>query len=403
MNESVSGSVVVLIDPQTRRAVESITYDALAKHVVVITDIREVNDAHYGCDFVFFETAVPGSVTPEVLQEVVDLYNIKPHLVYLVEEIGVLFNGIANCVKASYKMLEWNLVYAVIHSDLAILEPYQRTRQEPIEFAQLVESLPAECVDPVNRMYRSYLSLANSYGKLIEDNSKARETINMYRSAGVKTSSAIEELQSLLKEATDANRIYCAMLSESYDVTFSGMYPDRPRVLYVKCISHLSGIDNLLMVLYGVLTKQYKVSCKILKLVDQANAASLRYVPNVYVPLTDSYNTYDVLMNDFLVSLGAYNVLMGLLMLNRSGLDFLIVHDQRGTMGSALDDSLIDLKLHELSGDYAVLGEYENILSDVEKSVPFYWSFKEISGYTGTNIVKLTNHPTIGHILDYLL
>lgn len=403
MTDMLSGNVVVLIDPHTRRAVESITYDALAKHVVVITDIREINDAHYGCDFVFFEPAVPGIVTPEVLKETIELYGVKAHLVYSIDDIGLLFSDTAHCVKASYKALEWNLVYAVIHSDLAILEPYQRTKQEPVEFAKLVDSLPEECVEPVNRMYRSYLALANSYGKLIADNSKVHETLKMYRSVGAKTTKAIEELQGLLKEATDANRTYCAMLSESYDVTFSGMYPDRPRVLYIKCISHLSGIDNLLMVLYGVLTKQYKVSCKIVKLVDQANAASLRYVPNVYVPLTDSYNTYDVLVNDFLVSLGAYNVLMGLLMLNRSGLDFLIVHDQRGTMGSALDDSLVDLKLHELSGDYAVLGEYDNILSDVENQVPFYWSFKDTAGYAGTNIVKLTNHPTVGHILDFLL
>lgn len=398
----LSGNIVVLIDPQTRKSAESITYDALSKHVTVITDLREVTDSYYGCDLVFFEPAVPGVVTLDALRETIDLYSINAHLIFSIKEIGELMGTICHCVKASYKSIEWNLIYAVVHSDLAILEPYQRSLFEPVEFAKTVESLPAECAEPVNRMYHSYISLASAYMSLIGENARSREMLDMYRSIGSKTRQAIEELQGLLKEATDANRVYCAMLSKSYDTTFTGLYPDRPRVLYIKQISHLSGIDNLLAVLYSTVTRQYKVSCKIVKLVDQANAASIRYVPNVYVPLTDRYNTHDVLANDFLVSLGAYNVLMSLLMLNRSGLELLIVHDQRGTMGNAIDSALVDLKLNEISGDYAILGEYENILSDVDKQSQFFWSFREIAQYTGSNIVKLLNHPTVGKILDYL-
>lgn len=401
--ETLSGNIVVLIDIHTRRAVDSTTYDALVKHATVLTDIREVTDTHYESEFVFFEPAVPASITPEGLVELVDLYKIHPHFVYTIEELGALFSSVAHCVKASYKTLEWNLIYAVIHNDLAILEPYERMKTEPVEFAALIESLPVECTQPINRMYDSYLYIASAYNRLIAENSKLRETLDMYKSVGVKTTKAISELKDLLKQATDSNRVYSAMLSESYDVTFGGLYPDRPHVLYIKQISHLSGVDELLAVLYSTITLQYKISCKIVKLVDQANAVSLRYIPNVYVPLTDSYNTYDVLTNDFLVSLGAYNVLMSLLMLNRSGLDVVIVHDQRGVMGDALDAALVDLKLVEVSGDYAVLGEYDNMLSDLEGQVPFYWSFRDTASYTGSNVVKLSNHPTVGKIIDYIM
>ena len=38
---STADSTVVLIDVHTRKVAESITYDALAKHTTVITDIRE--------------------------------------------------------------------------------------------------------------------------------------------------------------------------------------------------------------------------------------------------------------------------------------------------------------------------------------------------------------------------
>ena len=403
MTEAMSGNVVVLIDPYTRKVVESITHYALAKHLNVINDVGEIGGANYACAVVFFEPAVPAIVTPAIINEFISLYGIKPHLVYSTAEVAEVFGDSVHSVPASYKVLEWNLVYAVIHSDLAVIEPYQRSKDAPVVFADLLDNLPTECKDAVNRLYNSYLGLAHVVYNLVQNNAELRETVDNYRSVGAKTSAAIGELKDLLQDAVEQNRTYCAMLSESYDVTFNGMYADRPRVLYIKTISHLSGIDNLLMVLYAVLTKQYRVSCKVVKLVDSANAMSVRYVPNVYFPLTDSYNTYDVLSNDFLMNLGAYNILMNLLMLNRSGLDILIVHDMRGTMNSALDGSLVDLQLHEVSGDYSVLGEYENILTDVSKGAQFVWRYEDIMEYTGTETAKLANHPTIAHIMDFLL
>lgn len=403
IREYNSGNLVVLIDQYTRRAAESITYDALAKHVTVITDIRELADVNYDCDFVFFEAAVPSIVTPQALDQFVEMYSVHPHLVYITDEVAQAFGDSVHSVKASYKVLEWNLVYAVVNSDLAILEPYQRAKQEPMEFAQLIEGMPSEYRDGVNRMYVSYLSLAREFNRMIAENSRLIETVEDYRAVGHKTSAAIQELQGLLEEVTEQNRTYCAMLSESYDVTFSGMYSDRPKVLYIKSISHLAGIDTLLMVLYAVLTKQYKVSCKVVKLVDSANACSVRYIPNIYFSITDSYNTYDVLVNDFLANLGAYNVLMSLLMLNRSGLDYLIVHDMRGTMNAALDPSLIDLRLNEISGDYAVLAEYDNMLTSGVKGAQFEWDYAKIGEFTGTQTSRLANHPTVSHILDYLM
>ena len=196
--DNLSGNIVVLIDPQTRKSAESITYDALSKHVTVITDLREITDTYYGCDFVFFEPSVPGVVTLDALRETIDLYSVNAHLVYSIDEIGVLLSEVCQCVKASYRTIEWNLIYAVVHSDLAVLEPYQRTIFEPVEFAKTVESLPSECVDPVSRMYHSYISLARSYNTLISENARSREMLSMYRCIGAKTQQAIEELQGLL-------------------------------------------------------------------------------------------------------------------------------------------------------------------------------------------------------------
>lgn len=403
MSEVNTGNIVVLIDQLTLHAVDTITYDALSKHVTVVTDIRELGDAHYGCEFVFFEPSVPAVVTPEILTEVVDLYAIRAHLVYALEEVRQLFPENIHAIKADFKILEWNLIYAVLNGDAAVLEPYQRTRLVSAEFATLLENLPQELVGPVNRMYNSYLSLGAHLHTLIGKNAELEERLQSYKAVGHKTTEAMEELKRLLESTVRQNRAYCAMLSESYDVTFTGLYTERPRTLYIKTISHLSGVDNLVALLYAVLTKQYKVSCKVVKLVDSTNPLAVSYVPNNYVPLTDTYNTYDVLKNDFMVSLGAYNILFNLLMMNRSGLDVLIVHDQRGVAGDAIDSSLVDLKINEMSSDIAVLSEYNNVLSDLEGHAQFVWDFRQIQKYTGTNSLKLANHPTVGKIMDYLM
>lgn len=402
MEEINVNSVVVLLDTYTRHSVDTITYDAIAKHASIVSDIREISDVYYGASFVFFDASIPSIVTPELLNHVVSTFKVKPFLVYQNDAVRDLLSDNVTAIKSGYRTIEWNLIYAVVNGDTAIMETYQRAGIEPYELASLYENLPEAFVEPINKMYHSYLSLGQQLHKLMEERVQLKESIGNYRSVAVRTNSIIQELKNLYDEVVGENRVLAAMLSESYDKTFKGIFLDRPRVLYIKTISHLSGIDNLIMVLYSVLTKQYKVSVKVVKLVDSANAVSLRYVPNVYFPLSDSYNTHDVLVNDFLLSLASFNLLMGQLMLNRSRLDYLIVHDMRGTLNPALDSSLYDLRLNEMSSDYATLVEYDSILSDYKKA-PFYWSFSDVAEYTGTNALKLANNKTISSILDFLM
>lgn len=402
MEEINVNSIVILLDTYTRHSVDTITYDAIAKHASVVSDIREISDVYYGSSFVFFDASVPSIVTPELLGHAVDTFKVKPFLVYQNDAVKDLLPSYVTSIKSGYRTIEWNLIYAVVNGDTAIMETYQKAGINQYDLASLFENLPEAYIEPINKLYHSYLSLGSQLHTLTKERVQLKGSIANYRSVATRTNSIIKELKGLYDEVVGENRVLAAMLSESYDKTFKGIFLDRPRVLYIKTLSHLSGIDSLIMVLYSVLTKQYKVSVKVVKLVDSANAVSLRYVPNVYFPLSDSYNTHDVLVNDFLLSLASFNLLMGQLMLNRSRLDFLIVHDMRGTLNPALDSSLYDLRLNEMSSDYATLVEYDNILSDYKKA-PFYWNFAEVAEYTGTNALKLANNKTISAILDFLM
>ena len=400
---AITNSIVVLIDQFTKATVETVTYDVLSKHVAVVTDIRELTDENYKSSVVIFEPSFSVMVTPEILAELKQNLEIEVFAVYQNEDAVRALTGLVHPIKADYSEIGWNFIYAVVNNDLAILEPYQRSVRVLDGFNAVRSRIPEDVVEYLDRFRGSYMTLVSAVQDVLTENAKLRETVEAQETIGRQTIAGIVELKELLDRSQDKVNAYELMLSKSYTVEFGGFYPERPRVLYIKRLSHLAGIDTLLSILFAVLTKQYMTSCKIIKLVDSSDALDLRYVPNTYVPVTDTYNTSQLLTNDFLVKLGGYNVMFDTLMLNRSGLDYLIVHDMRGVMGTALNPNLIDLRLNEMSADYAVLGEYDNVLSDFGKQVDYPWSFKESRKYTGTEIIKLTNHPTVGAILDNLI
>lgn len=398
--EVLSSNIAVLIDPFTKNTVDSVTYDALSKHVTIITDIREITDIQHGADVVLFEPAINVVVTPEILDEFIESIEIKPHLFYQSEQNIVLLKDKCHCIKADYSVIDWNIVYAAVKSDEAILEPYQRSIRVLDAYKAVEDKIPDDMRDYITRFHASYMDLAYIVSKLTSENARLQEVVEAQERIGQQAIAGIVELKTLLTASQDKCNAYETILSKSYDVTKGGFFPDRPRVLYIKSISHVAGMDTLISVLFSVLKAQYKASVKVVKLVDAGMAQQLRYVPDYYVHIQDSYNTGVLLENEHLLKLGAHSMMFDTLLLNRSGLEYLIVHDMRSTLNSALDSTLVDLRLNEMSADYAQLGEYDNVISDAKKNVLFPWPFADIQKHTGTKSIRLVNHPTVVSILE---
>lgn len=401
--EASSSNIVVLVDQFTKSTVDSITYDALNKHVTIITDMKELSDSNMEAHVVMFEPAVSFIVTPEVLDEVTDALRLKLYLFYQHDDAIAAVAGRCKCIKADYSEIDWNLIYAAVQGDSAILEPYQRSVRVLDAYKSVEDRIPEDLKEYFQRFRGTYMALAGAVNGLVAENARLSETVETQEKLGEQAVAGIAELKGLLDASQHKCNAYEALLSKSYDVTKGGFFPDRPRVLYIKSISHVAGVDTLISVLFAALQKQYKASVKVIKLVDASSAAQLRYVPNFYVPVKDSYNTAVLLENEFLLKLGAYAMMFDTLLLNRSGLEYMIVHDMRSTLNSALDPTLVDLRINEITQDYVMLGEYDNVLSDAGKKVAFPWSFKEIQKHTGTKSIRLVNHPTVVAILDQLM
>ena len=70
-------AITVLVDTFTKASVQTITYDVLSKHVAIITDIREIGDEHFRSNLVIFEPAISIIVTPEILRELQDTFELN--------------------------------------------------------------------------------------------------------------------------------------------------------------------------------------------------------------------------------------------------------------------------------------------------------------------------------------
>lgn len=391
--------VLVLVDQYTREY-SKLTYDVISKHATIITDPVEVTEEYRGAHFVFFEPAVGFVATPDKIELLVKSYAISPVLVYTTPEVATLFDSDVRKIRAEYSSVDWTFVYAAVNNDNAILEAYQRTLSSIDNAAIAINKLPADLRPSMQMLYSTTCSLVARYAAVVEENSKLSENAKVQQSISDKSRSALGELNTLLQRSQSKCQGYEALLSKEYDKVITGFYPERPRVLYFKSYSHVAGMDWLLSILHTVLTQQYKASAKVVTLVDSGSAKIIRYTPKRYVRVNNLYSTSEVLENDFVVKLGSYEEMFELLLTNRSGLDYLIIHDKRDSLNLALDQGLIDLRVNEMTADYANLSEHTgNIISSFGTNVDYPWDFAEVSKYGGTNSVKLTGHPTVSSIL----
>lgn len=391
---------IVLVDQYTREDCK-LTYDVIAKHAAIITDLTELGEGHRGDTLVFFEPAVGFVASPDKIEILVKEYAILPILVYNTEGIDDLFDGDVRKIKADYSRIDWTFVYAAVNNDRAILEAFQRATTAIDGAGIALRKLPKEHRPAMQSMYSTACSLVARYAAVVEENACLKEDAQVQRSVSEKSKAGLSELSELLRQSQAKCQSYEALLSKDYSDVVTGFYPERPRVLYIKSFSHVAGSQTLLSVLHTVITQQYKSSCKVISLADAGAARTLRYIPKRYARVDSLYNTSAILENDFLVKLGAYTEMFDLLLTNRSGLDYLIVHDVRDSLDLALDPGLIDLRVNELTADYANLSEHTgNLLSSFGTNVEYPWDFAEVSKYGGTNSVKLTGHPTVSSILS---
>lgn len=398
-----SDEILVLIDQLTKDTVWKASYDAISKKSKVVRDIREISASNNGSTLIVFEPSFLFVITKEIASHLIDRFDIKIIAVYQDEKMHGCLGNEVNYFKCNYGDINWNLIYGLVQSDFAILEPYQNSLEIIDSFSSIRDKVTPDIAEYLTRFRGTYLTLLNAVNSLSEINDKLQTDLDIAEHLSNRSIKGLKEMKHLLDLSMDKIKSYELLLSKTYDECVTTFYPDRPNVLYIKRISHLSGIDLFISVLFSTITTQSKLSCKVVKLLDSSNARTISYVPRTYFPITDTYNTSDILTNEFIMKIGSFKVMFDTLLSNRSGLDILIVHDMRSSIQDALSPDLINLKLNEITSDYLILGEYDNTLSDTGSNVDYEWDYRAIKKYTGSKLSQLVNHPTITKVLDNII
>lgn len=403
MNSKLENCIVV-IDRDTKAQVDSISYIEISNNAIILNDINEIAEIYSDYCVVLFEPIILSGVTLPYLRELKYKYNIRFILVGSDKNLLSILESVCEIEFCNYKNIDINLIYAVVMKDMAILEYYTNTSEILSNYSSIQERLPIDAKDYYKILYTNLLDISSQYNHLLSENLILKSENDSYRVILEKMKKGVKELHQYYSEMHNNIKEYQTSLIKSYAKKVTGDYPDKPNILYFKQHQHIPGFDILLNIFYFVLSIQYKTSCKIVKLIDSSNALNTRYIPDKYTILQNTYNNKDVLINDFILKQGAYDLMFDLILLNRAKLKYLVIHDMRGTSSLALDNSLINSTVHLVSSEYLEFFDQESILTDVREIAEMFWNSMEYMRIPiEERLLKLSAHPTIVNLLTKIM
>lgn len=403
-NNNNNYSCIILLDSSTRTLAKSISYTELSNIAYIVTDITEINNAYANMTVVLFESLIFSQTSIGVLRELKHLLNLKYILLYSNDDIVTLVSDICVLKKCDYRIIDHNLIYSVTMNDDIVFESYKHFGKPIFEFSQIANQVSENDFKFMNIMYQSLIDCYTQYNRLLEQHSNLQTVCESYEATFEKIKSGVKQLQEYYSTVDNRVSEFETRLSTDYDKIVVGEYPNKPIILYLKEFQHIPGIDILLNTIYFVVTVQYKHSCKIVKLLDSTNALQSMFIPNNYTYIQNTYNNRDILENDFILKRGVYDVFFDTLLLNRSSLYLLIVHDMRGCSSFALEENLIHTSIYCSSSEYSNIFDDVNLLTEDKNTSDLFWNSKEYNKISvKERLLKLSSHPTVTKIMDSIL
>lgn len=399
------GSCVIVLDNATRNIAKSVSYLELSNYYHIVNDIEELGEQYKGMKVIIFESTILTKAVIPVLRELRYKYDFQFILMYSCDDIYTIANDICYQVrKCDYRIIDINLIYSVIVGDEVIFESYSKIDNSLFSFDTIVQSMSQEASSYLNSMYQTLLDAYIQIGTLTKQNTDLSEICNCYESVFSRIKAGVNDLQRYYDSIDVKAAEYETRLTTVYDKVISGEYNERPIILYFKEFQHIQGMDILLNILYFTLTVQYKRSCKVVKLLDSSNASQARFIPNTYVTMPNVYNLKDLLQHNFILKKGTYDLFFDTLLLNRTRLQFLIVHDMRGCTSLALHEDLIHSSICCATSEYHEMFKDITLLTESKAASKLYWNTKEYSKIPiNERLFRLSAHPTVKAIIDSIL
>lgn len=172
-----------------------------------------------------------------------------------------------------------------------------------------------------------------------------------------------EGYRRILQDSYRLNRTlrdYEGILSkELYKKINLGEYAEKPLILYFKEFEELLGFDTFVSTLYEVFRMQNRNSVKVLMLFDSYTARRMNVLPDYFVKLYNSYNSRQVIMNDFIAKAGDPTGVLDQILCNKEGLNVLLIFDCKSLPSTVLIGQYLQFNICRNSRHLAAYGLVE--------------------------------------------
>lgn len=316
--------------------------DIIKQGVLILSDISEVQSAvltDYK-DIVIVQDFPKDGLVLGKLKIWKYLFTINIYYIYNDKRFVSLLEDVAQCVQFDYTHINGATLQAIVDNDKALLGELDAPIDKDI-FKQS-ESIARRLLD--NKASEELQILADAFINLQELYSNTLERLNLFKESSMELENKLLNIthtkDKLLARQVDLlanihkinNNIkqYNVILDRDvYDKVYTSDFNNKPVIIYIKEWEEFLHLESFLQTLYDCFRVKARLSCKIIKLLDSSSSKKVLAIPEKYYNVQSKFNSKYLDNNDFIIRFGNHVEVLKQLLINRVGVDVLIVYDQK--------------------------------------------------------------------------
>lgn len=328
---------LLVIDDSTKKKMTNNIADLAGYGVEIIDNIREITrDMHKKTRKVI----LLGSFRFDGLDDLKihkDLLDLTYYLITNDTVMADLMKDFCKCYVMDYTSINSNMLYSILYDDRGEQSRYKLTDTDVTPRKDMQALLDSTGDGILRDVCMEYIRLSTILEDMLVKEEGYVKAIRNLESQNLQHLREIEllssSLQDLVAKTLKQNEILkehkIAFSTDFYNKLFlsSNKYSKRPKVLYFKEYEEMIHESSFLTTLFDTFVNQGKMATKIVRLHDSVDVMRVKKLEKSYYPVNGEFLESKVVNEDYIISFGNYQKLLDLLLVNKYGLDLLIIVD----------------------------------------------------------------------------
>lgn len=382
-------NAILLLDDRSRVKIKTSVSDLSVQGLSIIGELTELNETILDSTrkVLVLEDALRSRSMFSDLKLFQAAWNLEYHFVGVDDALLSVMAELGTCYKLDPTVIDYNDVYGIVYGDSAFrkktIEGHIESEFDSIAFELLTDKNSSV---KERRLAEAFLSLNN----ILKDKQQTLDKVELERK---KDASELGRLtnysktleQGYFKVLESANQMNQSL--KQYEVILSkdiytkirlDRYQTKPSILYLKTYEDLLYLNSLLESLFEMFRLQARMNVKVVRLYDSSSSRKILSLPGQYYKVPHEFLKRDIIQHDFIAKVGGYEEMFDILLNNPSGLDLLIVVDQKDHSDVIFSGSFLQLALCRNEKRMHLYGlSPEHTIVNNSKSSELSWDFYE--------------------------